>query len=61
MAVSDNMVDRKLRTNPLHHLTDNLGEKQNASNALWVLVDKPYYCDSIKYKFDTSPVRQETD
>jgi hypothetical protein len=55
------MVHSKLRAEPLDHLKDTLEEKQDASNALWVLVDKPYYCDSIKYKFDTSSVYQETD
>jgi hypothetical protein len=61
LAVDDNMVHRKLRTNPLRHLNDNLGEKQELNNGLWVLVDKPYYCDSIRYKFETSTAYQETD
>ena len=55
------MVHRKLRTNPLRHLNDNLGEKQELNNGLWVLVDKPYYCDSIRYKFEMSSAYQETD
>ena len=48
------MGDRKLSINALRHLNDNLGEKQDVNNELWVLVDKPYYCDSVKYKIDTS-------
>jgi len=55
------MVHRKLHTNPLRHLNDNLGEKQNVNNDLWVLVDKPYYCDSVRQKFDTSSAYQDTD
>ena len=54
MGVNDNMVHKKLRPNRLGQLNDNLGEKQNVRNDLWVLVDKPYYCDSVKYKIDTS-------
>jgi hypothetical protein len=55
------MVHSKVRAEPLDHLKDTLEEKQDVSNGLWVLVDKPYYCDSIKYKFDTSSAFQETD
>jgi hypothetical protein len=55
------MVHRKLRTNPLRYLNDNSGEKQEVSNGLWALVDKPYYCDSVRHKFDTSSVYQDTD
>jgi len=55
------MGDRKLSINALRHLNDNLGEKQDVNNELWVLVDKPYYCDSVRHKFDTSSVYQDTD
>ena len=61
LAASDNMVNRKLQTNPLRHLNDNLGEKQDVNNELWLLVDKPYYCDSVRHKFDTCSVYQDTD
>jgi hypothetical protein len=52
------MVQRKVRSNRLGQLNDNL-EKQDARNGLWVLVDKPYYCDSVRYKFDSSSVYQD--
>jgi len=55
------MVHRKLRGNRLGQLNDTLGEKQDASNELWELVDKPYYCDSVRYKFEPSSLYQETD
>jgi hypothetical protein len=55
------MVHRKLRGNRLGQLNDTLGEKQDARNELWVLVDKPYYCDSVKYKLETASVYQETE
>ena len=50
------MVHKKLRPNRLGQLNDNLGEKQNVRNDLWVLVDKPYYCDPVRHKFDTCSV-----
>jgi len=55
------MVHRKLRANPLRHLNNNLREKHDVNNELWVLVDKPYYCDSVRHKFDTSSLYQDTD
>ena len=55
------MALRKLHTNSLHHLNDNLDENQEVDNGLWALVDKPYYCDSVIHKFDRPPVYQETD
>ena len=55
------MAHGKLRTNHERHLNDNLGPKQEVNDGLWVLVDKPYYCDSLRYKFDTSSVCQEND
>jgi hypothetical protein len=37
----------------LAQVNDNLEEKQKAfRNEFWMLVDKPYYSDSIRYKFD---------
>jgi len=47
------MARKKLRRSRLGQLNDNLGEKQDARNG-WVLVDKPYYCDSVRYKIDAS-------
>ena len=61
MVVSDNMAHRKLSINPEGHLNDNLGKKQELSNGLWVLVAKPYYCDSVRHKFDTSSVYEDID
>jgi hypothetical protein len=55
------MVHSKLHANPLNHLKDTLEEEEDVSNGLWVLVDKAYHCDSIKYKFDMFSVCQETD
>ena len=44
----------------LAQVSDNLEEKQKAfRNELWMLVDKPYYSDSIRYKFDDMPVYTE--
>jgi hypothetical protein len=53
------MVQRKLRSNRLEQLNDNL-EKQDAHNG-WILVDKPYYCESIRRKIDTSLAHYNTD
>ena len=37
----------------LAQVNDNLEEKlESFRNELWMLVDKPYYSDSIRYKFD---------
>jgi len=52
LGVDDNMPRKKRRRNRLGQLNDNLGEKQDARNG-WVLVDKAYYCDSVRYKIDT--------
>ena len=42
--------------NILTEIRDNLDKNQNARNELYDLLDKPYYVDSIKYKFDdTTP------
>jgi hypothetical protein len=44
----------------LAQVNDNLEEKQEAfRNELWMLVDKPYYSDSIRYKFDDTPMYTE--
>lgn len=44
----------------LAQLNDNLeGEQEAFRNELWLLVDKPYYVDSIKYKFDDTLVFTE--
>ena len=41
-------------------MKDNLEGKQEAfRNELWPLVDKSYYADSIKYKFDDALVFTE--
>jgi len=61
LVVSDNMVHRKLHTNTLRHLNDNFEKKQDVNNGLWALVDKPYYCDSVRHKFDTSSAYQDID
>jgi hypothetical protein len=43
------MVHRKLLGSRLGQLNDNLGEKQNVRSEFWVLVDKIYYCDSVRH------------
>ena len=44
----------------LAQVKDNLEEKQEAfRNELWLLVDKPYYSDSIRYKFDNTAAYTE--
>jgi hypothetical protein len=44
----------------LAQVNDNLEEKQEAfRNELWILVDKPYYSDSIRYKFDNTAAYTE--
>lgn len=44
----------------LAQVKDNLEEKQEAfRNELWMLVDKPYYSDSIRYKFDNTAAYTE--
>ena len=44
----------------LAQVNDNLEEKQEAfRNDLWTLVDKPYYSDSIRYKFDNTAAYTE--
>jgi hypothetical protein len=44
----------------LTQISDNLEETQKAfRDELWMLVDKPYYSDSIRYKFDETPVYSE--
>lgn len=44
----------------LAQVNDNSEEKQEAfRNELMMLVDKPYYSDSIRYKFDDTPVYTE--
>ena len=42
-------------------VNDNLEEKKQEafSNELWMLVAKPYYSDSIRYKFDDMPAYTE--
>jgi hypothetical protein len=41
-------------------VNDNLEEKQEVfRDELWMLVDKPYYSDSIRYKFDDAPAYTE--
>ena len=54
------MMDRKLRGNGMGKLYDNL-EKQDVINRLWALVDKPYYCDPVRRKFDSSSVYRAID
>jgi len=44
----------------LAQISDNLeGTKKAFRDELWMLVDKPYYSDSIRYKFDDTPVYTE--
>lgn len=44
----------------LAQVNDNLEATQEAfRNELWMLVDKPYYADSIRYKFDGTPAYTE--
>ena len=51
-----------MTTNILTQMKDNLEKKQKASNESWILVDKPYFSDSIKYKFDiTSAYSEDSD
>lgn len=40
--------------NILAQMKRDLEKKQKTSNELSILVDKPYYTDSIKYKFDVA-------
>jgi hypothetical protein len=45
----------------LAQVNDNLEEEKQESfrNEFWMLVDKPYYSDSIRYKFDGTPAYTE--
>jgi len=41
-----------MSVNILTQTNSNLEKKRKARSEVWILVDKPYYSDSIKYKFD---------
>jgi len=42
-----------MSTSILAQVNDKVEEKQgDFRDELWILVDKPYYSDSIRYKFD---------
>jgi hypothetical protein len=45
----------------LAQVNDNLEEEKQEAfrDELWMLVDKPYYSDSIRYKFDDTPAYTE--
>ena len=45
----------------LAQVNDNLEEEKQEAfrNELWMLVDKPYYSDSIRYKFDNTAAYTE--